>query len=205
MTVVPNRDRRAERRAATRREILDAAWEIARRDGLSAITLREVAARIGMRSPSLYSHFDAKNAIYDAMFAQAWTELDAALETRGGSAPANHRKALLAEAEAFFDFAVADLARYQLMNQRTIPDFKPSDETYQASVAVYERMRAAMRRRGIRSQADLDLWTAILSGFVDQQLANDPGGTRWRRQLARLVDVYCDEVGVPGPRLRRTR
>lgn len=40
---------------------------------------------------------------------------------------------------------------------------------------------------------------------IDQQLANDPGGTRWRRQLPRLVDMYCEEVGVPGPRLRRTR
>ena len=55
MTALPNRDRRAERREATRREILDAAWEIARRDGLSAVTLREVGERVGMRAPSLYS------------------------------------------------------------------------------------------------------------------------------------------------------
>jgi AcrR family transcriptional regulator len=75
MSALPNRDRRAGRHEATRREILDAAWEIARQEGLSAITLREVAGRIGMRSPSLYSHFDSKNAIYDAMFAQAWGEL----------------------------------------------------------------------------------------------------------------------------------
>src|SRR5215469_10679796 len=75
MVVLPNRDRKAERREATRREILDTAWEIARRDSLAAVTLREVAERIGMRSPSLYTHFDSKNAIYDAMFAQAWSEL----------------------------------------------------------------------------------------------------------------------------------
>lgn len=204
MSVLPNRDRRAERREATRREILDAAWEIARRDGLPAVTLREVAGRIGMRSPSLYSHFDSKNAIFDAMFAQAWTELDAVLEALEPW-PEAPRRALLAVAEAFFDFAVADLARYQLMNQRTIPGFVPGDEAYAASVAAYERMRTLMRGRGVRDQADLDLWTAILGGLVDQQLANDPGGTRWRQQLPRLVDMYCDEAGVPGPRLRRTR
>jgi hypothetical protein len=66
-------------------------------------------------------------------------------------------------------------------------------------------MRAVLRRCGVRSQADLDLYTAVIGGFVDQQLANDPGGTRWRRQLPRLVDMYCDEVGVPGPPPRRTR
>jgi AcrR family transcriptional regulator len=204
MSALPNRDRRAERREATRREILDAAWEIARRDGLSAVTLREVAGRIGMRPPSLYSHFDAKNAIYDAMFAEAWGELCAVFDGLE-PLPAAHRRPILAMAEAFFDFAVADLARYQLMNQRTIPDFRPSGEAYAASIAAYERMRAVLRRCGVRSQADLDLCTAMIGGFVDQQLANDPGGTRWRRQLPRLVDMYCNEVGVPGPPLRRTR
>jgi AcrR family transcriptional regulator len=183
---------------------LDAAWETARRDGLAALTLRAVADRIGMRSPSLYSHFDSKNAIYDAMFAQAWNELLTAFEALGPR-PANARRALLEEAEAFFDFATADLARYQLMNQRTVPDFTPGEGAYRAAVTVYDRMRDALRPRGIRSQADLDLWTALLGGFVDQQLANDPGGTRWRRQLPRMVDMYCDEVGIARPALRRNR
>jgi AcrR family transcriptional regulator len=203
MSALPNRDRRTERREATRREILDTAWEIARRDGLAAVTLREVAQRIGMRSPSLYTHFDSKNAIYDAMFAQAWTEFVEMFDAL--EPPAADREALLTGAEAFFDFAAADLARYQLMNQRTIPGFRPSEQAFDASLTAYERLRTAMASRGVQDQADLDLWTAMLGGFVDQQLANDPGGTRWRRQLARLVDMYCDEVGVPGPRVRRTR
>jgi AcrR family transcriptional regulator len=201
MSAFPNRDRRAERREATRREILDAAWEIARQEGLSAVTLREVAGRIGMRSPSLYSHFDSKNAIYDAMFAQAWGELRDVFDAM--PQPAAHRRAILAQAEMFFDFAAADLARHQLMNQRTIPGFRPSDEAYAVSIAAYERMQRMLRRCGVRAQEDLDLWTAIVGGFVDQQLANDPGGSRWRRQLPRLVDMYCDEVGMPGPQLRR--
>jgi hypothetical protein len=91
------------------------------------------------------------------------------------------------------------------MNQRTLPDFRPSDEAYAVSLAAYERMRGQLRECGVRSQADLDLWTAMVGGCVDQQLANDPGGSRWRRQLPRLADMYCDEVGVPGPRLRRAR
>ena len=203
MVALPNRDRKAERREATRREILETAWEIARRDSLAAVTLREVAQRIGMRSPSLYTHFDSKNAIYDAMFAQAWTDFGAHFSAT--KLPAGDRAAMLAAAEAFFDFATADLARYQLMNQRTIPGFRPSEDAYGASVAAYEQFRAAMAKRGVDRQTDLDLWTGMLGGFVDQQLANEPGGTRWRRQLPRLTDMYCDEVGVAGPHLRGTR
>jgi AcrR family transcriptional regulator len=183
---------------------VDAAWTIARRDGLAAITLREVGELVGMRAPSLYSHFPSKNAIYDAMFGQAWVDLNHAIEARY-PLPKAPRKALLVAAETFFDFGVADLARYQLMNQATIPDFRPTEEAYADSLAAYDRMRHEMKALGVSAQADLDLWTALLAGAVNQQLANDPGGTRWRRQLPRLVDMFADEVGLPGPTLRRKR
>lgn len=182
---------------------MDAAWEIARRDGLAQVTLRAVAERIGMRSPSLYTHFDSKTAIYDAMFGRAWGEL---LEVQRATAlPRAPRKRLLTIARAFFDFAVADLARYQLMNQRTIPDFRPSDEAYAPSQQVLAVLRVRLAEMGVRADPDVDLYTALVSGFVDQQLANDPNGDRWRRQLPRLIDMYADEVGIAGPPLRRSR
>ena len=204
MTALPNRDRRAERREATRLEILDAAWQIARRDGLAAVTLREVGAIVGMRPPSLYSHFDSKNAIYDGMFAQAWDAARTALEVVEAD-PKQPRRSLLAGAEAFFDFSVADVARYQLMNQAVLPAFTPSSEAYAESERTFDVMVALMRKLGVRASADLDLWTALIAGAINQQLANDFGGTRWRRQLPRLVDMYADGIGLPGPKLRRTR
>src|SRR6266487_2813169 len=76
----PKRDRQAERREATRQEILDAAWALAREHGLSEVTLRGVADQVGMRASSLYFHFDSKNAIYDAMFGQAWSECHDAMQ-----------------------------------------------------------------------------------------------------------------------------
>ena len=42
----PIRDRQSERRAATRLEILDAAWVLARDNGLAELTLRDVAERV---------------------------------------------------------------------------------------------------------------------------------------------------------------
>src|ERR1700712_1069349 len=70
MLAEPVRDRRSERHAATKAEILDAAWALARTEGLAGISLRAVAKQVGMQAPSLYSYFPSKNAIYDAMFAQ---------------------------------------------------------------------------------------------------------------------------------------
>jgi AcrR family transcriptional regulator len=202
---MPKRDRQAERREATRREIVEAAWEIARQDGLAAVTLREVAARVGMQSPSLYTHFASKNAIYDAMFGEAWAEYLQICEDFGPSIPKAPRKALLMMLQSFVDFSVADQARFQLMSLRVIAHFEPSPDAYAPSVAVMTLFRERLVRIEIHTDADVDLCAATVGGLVDAQFANDPGGERYIRQLPRVVDMLADEIGLPGPRLRRPR
>jgi AcrR family transcriptional regulator len=194
---VPNRDRNAERREATRREILAAAWELAREQGLAQLTLREVAARVGMRAPSLYTHFGSKHAIYDAMFADAWTEYVAVVQATQLPDPATPRAVLRTTAHTFFDFAVADLARHQLMNQRTIPGFEPSAEAYAPAVRALELFRGLLADLGITGEEDVDLCVAVTGGLVDAQLANDPGGDRWGRLVDRAVDMIADNLGLP--------
>ena len=196
MLVKPNRDRAAERRAATRREIVDAAWQIARDRGLAQVTLRDVAQLVGMRAPSLYTHFESKNAIYDAMFADAWTECLAVMNTAAPKPPPSARAALRLYARTFFDFAVSDLARHQLMNQRTIVGFEPSAESYAPAVATLEGLRTNLATYGVQTQDDIDLYVALVSGLVDLQLANDPRGDRWSRLLDRAIDMLADNLGI---------
>jgi AcrR family transcriptional regulator len=192
-----NRDRRAERRETTRLEILDAAWAVAREVGLGQLTLREVAQRVGMRAPSLYSHFDSKHAIYDAMFGQAWSECLAVSEAAESQLPEDPRGMLRLIARTFFDFAASDLPRHQLMNLRTIPGFEPSPEAYAPAVATLDLARELFARHGITAQEDLDLYVALVGGLVDAQHANDPGGNRWSRLLDRAVDMFADDLGLP--------
>jgi AcrR family transcriptional regulator len=201
----PNRDRKAERREATRQEILAAAWEIAHENGLLSVTLREIAARIGMQSPSLYSHFASKNAIYDAMFGQAWRDFRVVLDRDTPSFPADPRGRLLALATTYFDFAVADLERHQLMDMPLLRDFTPSQEAYRPAVECYEIMRSVLADIGISSQADLDMYTALAGGFVNQQLANDPTGNRWRVLLPRALALLADDLGLPAQPLSPRR
>ena len=196
------RDRKAERRTATRREIIDAAWQVARDKGLAQVTLRDVADLVGMQPPSLYTHFASKNAIYDAMFGDAWTQFLEYRKAALAEEPRTSRAAMRFYARVFFDFAVEFPARHQLMNLRTIPGFTPSPDAYAPSVAVMEDFIARMARHGVRRQEDIDLFVAIVSGLIDSQLANDPGGTRWSRLLDRAINMYADNVGIVDERSR---
>jgi AcrR family transcriptional regulator len=193
----PKRDRQAERREATRVEILEAAWELASEKGLTAFTMRDLADRVGMRAPSLYTHFDSKNAIYDAMFGQAWSEFERVALAELAELPATPRAVIRRVARVFFDFAVANPARHQLMNQRTIPGFDPSPESYAPAVRVLELGQRLDASLGLTDPGDFDISTAIIAGMVNQQLANDPGGTRWSALLDRAMDIWADGVGLP--------
>lgn len=197
MLEAPNRDRAAERREATRREIVDAAWALAQEKGLAEFTLRDLAARVGMRAPSLYGHFESKQAIYDAMFGQGWTDYEKIVLAELGELPQAPRAAVRRAARVFFDFAVANPARHQLLNQRTIPGFEPSSASYAPAVRVLEQGRRLFRDLGVTDSADYEIWVAMIGGLINQQLANDPGGTRWSALLDRAIDVWADGVGLP--------
>ena len=188
----PTRDRRSVRREATRAEILAAAWEMVRAEGLAALSLRDLARRVGMQAPSLYSYFDSKHAIYDAMFAQGaqqFLERERTVVTTGDAL-----RDLQAGARAYLDFCTEDPVRYQLMFQRTIPGFEPSPEAYAISVEALQVVRDRLAASGLTDPRDLDLFTGITSGLTSQQLANEPGGDRWARLVDEAIEMFFDHV-----------
>lgn len=188
MVVESTRDRLAERREAVTTEILGAAWDVAHSEGLAGLSLRDVARRIGMRPPSLYWYFDSKRAIYEAMFVQGNRQLLARLEQQRW--PTEPKAFLRLCARVFVEFGMEDVQRYQLLFQRTIPNFEPSVEAYAVAVQVFEEMRARFGAAGLGGARNFDIWTALVSGLSAQQNANDPGGDRWLRLIDDVVDMY---------------
>ncbi len=59
--------RRSEKGLQTSERILDAAEEAFGERGFEGTTLRDVADRVGIRIPSLYNHFESKEALYAAV------------------------------------------------------------------------------------------------------------------------------------------
>lgn len=194
MLGTPNADRQTRRREETRRDILDAAWQVVRESGWGGLTQRAVAERVGMRAPSLYSHFASKLDIVDAMFGRAWADLEAETAALEDDLPDDPRAALLAVATFWMDTMSQDPERHALMNQRPVPGFTPSEASYAPSVRHLERFHDLLARMRITDPDASDLWTALIAGLTSQQIANDPGGDRWRRLLPRAVDMYLAQV-----------
>jgi len=163
-----------------------------RAQGLNALTLRALAKAVNMEPPSLYTYFASKHAVYDRLFADANRELlDRFDQLELSDEP---RELLRATARLFVTFAAEDQARYELLFMRTIPDFEPTPESYATAVEVFTRGRTALRKAGLRSDADFDLWTAVVAGLAGQQLANQPGGDRYLRLIDSAVEMFADHM-----------
>jgi AcrR family transcriptional regulator len=185
-------DWRETRRRSARDAITEAAWSLVRDEGLAGLSLRDLAKRAGISTPTVYAYFESKNAIYDAMFAQAAT--DFADRMTQPDAAKNPREVLSESLQRFVDFCTSDGARFQLLFQRPMPDFEPSAVSLAPAIVAFDAMRARLALNGITDPAHIDMWTALTAGLVSQQVANDPGGDRWTCLIEELVGMFLAYV-----------
>jgi AcrR family transcriptional regulator len=193
-------DWREARRRSARATIVEAAWEAVREDGLAALSLRDLARRAGITTPTVYAYFASKNDIYDAMFEEAATEFELHITAPYGTD--DPEEFLRQSVRRFVDFCTGDHARYHLLFQRTIPGFEPSPASYAPAVRTADHLRQALAQAGVTDQRHIDMWTAWSTGVVDQQISNDPGGDRWSRLIDDFVSMFlahCLPAEPTGP------
>ncbi|MCU1359227.1 MAG: transcriptional regulator, TetR family, partial [Ilumatobacteraceae bacterium] len=158
-------DRRGQRREEKRAKILAAAWFLAQRDGLAAISLRDLADRVELRQPSLYAYFESKLDLYDAMFANGYQDLlDLVRAHPSKKAP---RPALVDFVRLLVQFATDDIVRFQLLFQRTIPGFEPSAESFALALEFIEIAGSLLTTAGVSGAENLDLFSALVAGLCD--------------------------------------
>jgi AcrR family transcriptional regulator len=73
------RARRPEQKTERRDAILAAARELALSDGVRAVSLADIAARVGIHKSALLRYFETREQIFLELTAQAWREWTAAL------------------------------------------------------------------------------------------------------------------------------
>ena len=212
MTAEPVRlDRRHRRRLETIEEIVDVAIEVMTEYGVAGLSLGEVARRMGIRTPSLYVYFDAKNAVYDAVFARGWRAVH---ETMSPAYDEVHDADdlplhFLTCARLFVGWMLEHPVQAQLMCWRPVPGYEPSTVAYEPAVAMLAAAHASfeqLRDRGLfRPDADVELllrtWTVLTSGVMTQQLANAPDVSfdegAFTATLPDLVSMFLTQYGKP--------
>lgn len=182
MATTISQSRVNQRRQATIEELLDHAQAILDEEGAGAVTVSEVARRIGMRPPSVYKYFDSLHAIYDGLFTRGQARITEAIEYAVREREPGLDR-VLAGHRAFVRWSTRELGLASLMFWRPVPGFVPGAEGMAAAQELLtrgrEELRVAVERGELAPAADSDeavrLLTVLVSGVFSQQASNQPG------------------------------
>jgi AcrR family transcriptional regulator len=86
-------------------------------EGREALTMRRIAAEIGVQAPSLYKHFPDKRSLEAAVIAEGLAEFGAQMSTASGTS----RRRVKAVADAYRHYALAHPHLYHLMTDGELP------------------------------------------------------------------------------------
>ena len=168
MSTQPLRRRRAARGSGDqlRDEILDATTELLMETGhAKAVSIRGVAQRVGVTSPSIYLHFADKDALLDAVCARYFERLDEEMQ-RVAAGQTSTIEVLRAQGLAYVRFARQTPELYRIA---TMGEGNPgSDVDMTLASSAFVHMRTTIERLieegvyppGDSTAAALELWTA---------------------------------------------
>jgi len=192
-------NRTARRRQATIDEALDYAEQVVAERGAGAVTIAEIARRMGMQPPSVYKYFPSLHGVYDALFARGNDRLAAFVDDAVADLDPGLDR-LLESARAMMRWSMLNRGLASLLFSRPIPGFQPSATSYAVAELLVERARAdlavAVRAGELAPHADNDevfrLFTSISAGLTSQQLANEPDATYESGLFTSLTDRALD-------------
>lgn len=93
------------------------------KNGAAALSLRGIAAEMGMTAPALYRYFDSRDDLVTALIVDAYKSLAAALAASQETEEESHDKRIMASACAYRAWALTHRAEYSLIFGTPIPNY----------------------------------------------------------------------------------
>ena len=171
-------------------QIVKAGRDIVETDGIDGLTMQSVAARVGVRAPSLYKRLHGRNELLRLVANDAAAELTRDLESAADGKDA--RRDLASLASTFRRFAHANPGAYSLIFA-PLPDDARADAGWsvRASAPVIDTTeRLAGTDHALEAARTVVAWA---NGFIAMELA---GAFRLGGDVDRAFDYGIDRLGV---------
>ncbi|MGF1503877.1 MAG: TetR/AcrR family transcriptional regulator [Anaerolineae bacterium] len=192
-----------QRRQQMRDAILQHALDVMEERGVAGLSLGEVARRLGVKTPSLYEYFPNKKAVYDALFRMGYEQFRLEMRRLQEALPDGSMRARLRSIMAgFFTFALENRALYQLMFERPVPGFVPSEESLAVSFGMLNESYGSFTTAFIENSLQVpeglstaqahDLFIAVEHGITALHLANEPDVPPAESRFGSLLDAAVD-------------
>jgi AcrR family transcriptional regulator len=177
--------------------LLRTAAQLIEKEGVEALSLREVARRAGVSHSAPYRHFQDREALLAALAADGFERLGQAQRKAAAAG------ALRALGEAYLQFALAHPQRFRLMFDGRVP-IEKHPELRDVAMRTFDGLAGALAARvpGAPGAGDASLaaW-ALVHGFAQLLLGRQipEGARRGRGDAAFAHDVLACVRFAAGP------
>lgn len=154
----------------SRAQLIAIARRLVEAGGPDALTVSAVAAKAGVRGPSIYKHFADRDALLKAVEIEVLAELERTL--RAGTKGRTPGQRLRSMAETYRAFAVSKPHRYAALYSRDAAD---DPELAAACLASARPLFEELERAGVPEARIRPLsrtLAAFLHGFVSMEIVN---------------------------------
>lgn len=185
----------------TKSKILAAASDLFLESGIGALSVRAISKRAGQSTIGIYSHFQGKQGILDALYIEGF-----ALVTEAVTRPApgtDPHSAVMEAAEAYLDVATTREAHYRLIFGEGDANYTPSEDAIAASVTAFghlttctERILPPSASGKQKRDVALQVW-ALLHGYVSLRhhaLAILSNEADWKASTLKAVAQQVDAI-----------
>jgi AcrR family transcriptional regulator len=187
---VPSKKRRYHH-GDLERALVDTAVAMIRDEGVQALTLRGVGARLGVSRTALYRHFDDKGALLARVAAEGFKRFHHALAEAVSRATAKRANPMPAMAAAYMRFALSNPSHYQTMFSGVLTDYTRYPELVRHAEGAFnvllDTIRAEQQEKRMRLGDPLDL--AEITWALSHGLATLGLARQLRRTPAQLQDL----------------
>jgi AcrR family transcriptional regulator len=137
--------------------------------GLDNLTLAALAARLGVRQPSLYKHIASLAALRQVMAVRTVTEMTDVLAR--AAAGRSQGDAIAAMARAYREWAKAHPGRYEAGQRAPDPDDPAHQAAGSAAIALFSDVLAGFDLRGDEAIDAIRTLRSAVHGFVSLEMA----------------------------------
>lgn len=151
-----------------RNDAIKAACLIADEQGMSALTLKAVAQRLGIRPPSLYNHVDSLEMLLHLTAQQGMEEMNSRMKNSAvGSAG---KEALFSIAEQYLCYMTEHAGVYEVIQWAT---WHSNDKTAALFGEYLSLLKSVIEKCGFEKEASgelCDIFSGFLHGYCTMQL-----------------------------------
>lgn len=179
--------------------ILQAASELFLEGGSNALSVRAIAKRAGTSTMGIYSHFEGKQGILEALYIEGFEAVDKAMSVFDeGLRPV---EAVLAASNNYFDLAESSPAHYNLVFGPSNAGYAPSEAAQAVGAQAFGKLlllaKNALPERTSDSEAQMAAmrtWS-LLHGAVSLRqhaIAEAIDMSDWRGEVLEAVSILFD-------------